>query len=142
MASNPFGTIVGGALFSKDAPLDDRLRFELVEVSTIDHFVKRIVERRKQADVSWWLEGKNGFDLIKIDAEGQDREVIFGGLDQIKNHAKIFSFECAPCPIKKTDFEMFEDWGFSCYSLTRAGRQCFYLISAAPSDSFRHIQVW
>lgn len=114
--------MTGGTIWTKRNPQSAQQRFELVNVTTIDRFALALGAERDSVSRGRWLEGVRGFDLIKIDAEGKDREVMLGGLRQIKNYVKIFTFECAPCTIRAHELEMIEDWGFSCYSLTRAGR--------------------
>ena len=60
-------------------------------------------------------------DFLKIDAEGKDREVLEGAVEQLQRDIAVFTFECAPCALKEVELKQFDDMGFSCYSLTRAG---------------------
>lgn len=82
---------------------------QLVNVTTVDAFMAAV--------------GRS-LDLLKIDAEGKDRDVLQGGARQLQTAASAFSFECAPCALKLAELARFEEWGFSCYSLTRAGEAC------------------
>lgn len=125
------GNTSGGTLWLKPNPQEGgRQRFEvkvnsccssthvyvslycvqLVNVTTIDSFVAKTIGQP--------------LHFLKVDAEGKDRDVLEGAAEQIRSHLSLFSFECAPCALKEQELRRLDDLGYSCYSLTRAGKLC------------------
>ena len=78
-----------------------------MNVTTIDSFAEKIFGGR--------------INILKVDAEGKDRDVLVGAMEQIRSHISLFSFECAPCAFKEHELARLDGWGYSCYSMTRAG---------------------
>ena len=70
-----------------------------------------------------FIRSKGGIrvDFMKVDAEGKDRDVLEGAKTQIEENLSVFTFECAPCALKEKEFHRFDELGYSCYSLTKAG---------------------
>jgi FkbM family methyltransferase len=61
-------------------------------------------------------------DLLKIDTEGNDNKVLLGAATIIKDQVGMFTFEGGKgITFSKEMIDLYDSWGFSCYSTSRAG---------------------
>jgi FkbM family methyltransferase len=81
---------------------------EEVPMTTVDTLVKQL--------------GISKLDLLKIDTEGNDNKVLEGAENVLKSQAGMFTFEGGlGITFSKEMVDMFDEWGYNCYSTSRAG---------------------
>lgn len=74
------------------------------------------------ADAFAQQQGVEKVDLLKIDTEGNDNNVLLGAERMLQEQTGMFAFEGGKgITFSKEMIDRFDDWGYNCYSTSRAG---------------------